>query len=193
MLNRIVAAALIAVGASSSAFAQEFFDFGRIPGVPNEPNVEINLNASLLAFVTEAAKTADADAADAIRGLDGVRVRVYEDLEDVKAVAAFVDESSKRLERSGWQRAVYVADDSDHVRLYVKMQDKQVSGMTVMILDDKEAVFVNIAGSIEPAQLGRLARVMGVDNVLGGGHRASGRAARDGAAAHGEGASDESK
>ncbi len=193
MVNRIVAAALVAFGASGTAFAQEFFDFGRIPGVPNEPNVEINLNAALLGFVTEAARTADPDAADAIRGLDGVRVRVYDDLEDTKAVAAFVGEASKRLERSGWQRAVYVADDSDNVRIYVQMQDKKVSGMTVMVVDDDEAVFINIAGFIEPAQLGRLARAMGVDDVLGGGHRGRGRAARGAAAAHGEDASDESK
>ena len=168
MLHRIVIAALIAAGAAGSAFAQDFFDFGRIPGVPPEPNVEVDLNGALLAFVAEAAKTADATGADAIEGLDGVRVRVYEDLEDPAAVGAFVDDSSKRLERDGWQRTVFVADEDDKVRVYVKMKDQRVAGMTVMVVDDSEAVFMNISGQIDPAGLGRLARAMGVGDVLGG-------------------------
>jgi hypothetical protein len=48
------------------------------------------------------------------------------------------------------------------------MKDKQMTGMTVMVIDDSEAVFINIAGSIDPAQLGRVARMMGAGDVLGG-------------------------
>ncbi len=171
MLHRIMIAALLAIGASGAALAQDFFDFGRVPGVPEEPNVQIDLNAALLGFVSEAAKTADVEGAEVISGLDGVRVRVYDKLNDAHAVAAFVEESSKRLERAGWQRTVYVADDNDKVRIYVKMQDKQITGMTVMVVDDSEAVFMNISGAIEPAQLGRLARAVGVGGVFDGGRR----------------------
>lgn len=167
MLHRMIIATCAAVAFSGSAAAEEFFDFGRIPGVADEPNVEVDLNAALLAFVTEAAKTSDANVADAISGLDNVRVRVYEDLKDPAAVGAFVDDSSKRLERAGWQRTVYVADEDDKVRVYVKMKDRHVSGMTVMVTDEDEAVFMNISGEIDPAQLGRLARVMGVGDVFG--------------------------
>jgi Domain of unknown function (DUF4252) len=172
MLHKIMIAALVTIGVSASALAQDFFDFGRVPGVPDEPNVQIDLNAALLAFVSEAARTADVEGAEVISALDGVRVRVYEKLKDADAVAAFVEESSKRLERAGWQRTVYVADDNDKVRIYVKMKDKQVSGMTVMVVDDSEAVFMNISGAIDPAQLGRLARAVGVGDVFDGGrHR----------------------
>jgi hypothetical protein len=54
------------------------------------------------------------------------------------------------------------------VRVYVKMKDKLMTGMTVMVIDESEAVFINIAGSIDPAQLGRVARMVGVGDVLGG-------------------------
>ena len=73
MLHRVIIATCVAVAFSGSAAAEEFFDFGRIPGVADEPNVEVDLNAALLAFVTEAAKTSDANVADAISGLDSVR------------------------------------------------------------------------------------------------------------------------
>ncbi len=170
MLNKVAIAALLAAGACSNALAQDFFDFGRIPGVPDEPNVQVDLNAPLLAFVSAAVKTADVEGAEVISGLDGVRVRVYQKLNDTKAVSAFVEDASKRLERAGWLRTVYVADDDSRVRIYVRIKDNRMSGMTVMVVDDKEAVFMNISGTIDPEQLGRLARTVGVGDVFGG-HR----------------------
>ena len=168
MMIRIVVATLIALLALESAIAEEYFDFGQIPGVPSEPNVEVDLNAALLAFVSEASKGTDADLAGALSSIDGIRVRVYEELVDPAAVSGFVDDTSKRLERAAWQRMVYVRDDPDKVRIYVKMRDQQMLGMTVMVVDETDAVFINIAGTIDPAQLGRVARAMGAGDVLDG-------------------------
>jgi hypothetical protein len=164
---RLLLAALIAASASSTAFAQDYFDFGTIPGVPTEPSVEVDLNSAMLSFVTQAAEASGTDTAGALDGLKNVRVRVYEDLKDANAVAAFMDESSRALDRAGWQRAVYVAEDESKVRMYVKMKDQNISGMTFMVLDGEEAVFINIEGTIDPAQLGRLASMMGVGDVMG--------------------------
>jgi hypothetical protein len=168
MANRIVVATLIALLARGSAMAEEYFDFGQIPGVPSEPNVEVDLNAALLAFVGEASKGSEPDLAGALSSIDGIRVRVYEELVDPAAVSAFVDDTSKKLERAAWQRMVYVRDNTDKVRVYVKMRDQQMLGMTVMVVDETDAVFINIAGTIDPAQLGRVARAMGAGNVLDG-------------------------
>lgn len=158
--------AIVALGASSGALAQEFFDFGQIPGVPAEPNVEVNMNAAMLAFVAEAANETNPDAGHALDGLKAIRVRVYEKLDDPKAVARFLDDSSKTLDRQGWQRTVFVNDDEDKVRIYVKLHEQEISGMTVMVVDPEEAVFINIAGSINPTQLGRMARAMGMGDFL---------------------------
>jgi hypothetical protein len=180
MPSKVVIAALLAVGAWGSAFAQDYFDFGRIPGVPDEPNVQVDLTAPLLAFVSAAAKTADVEGAEVISGLDGVRVRVYQKLNDAKAVSAFVEDASKRLERAGWLRTVYVVDDDNRVRIYVKLKDNQMSGMTVMVVDDNEAVFMNISGKIDPEQLGHLARTVGVGDVFGGHRRGPNARHREG-------------
>ena len=180
MLHKVVIAALLAVGACGNALAQDFFDFGHIPGVPDEPNVQVDLTAPLLAFVSAAAKTADVEGAEVISGLNGVRVRVYQKLNDAKAVSAFVEEASKRLERAGWLRTVYVADDENRVRIYVKIKDNLMSGMTVMVVDDHEAVFMNISGTIDPEQLGHLARTVGVGDAFGGHRRGPNASRRDG-------------
>jgi hypothetical protein len=174
---RLLLAALLATGASSNAFAQDYFDFGAIPGVPAEPSVEVDLNAAMISFVAQAAAASGTDTAGALDGLKNVRVRVYEELRDAPAVAAFMDQSSIALDRAGWQRAVYVAEDDSKVRMYVKMNAQQISGMTFMVLDGEEAVFINIEGTIDPAQLGRLASMMGVGDAMGafGGNGARGR------------------
>jgi hypothetical protein len=165
--TRIVAAAALALLARG-ALAQEYFDFGKIPGVPSEPNVQVDLNAALLAFVAEATKGGDVDLSEAVSQIEGIRVRVYEHLEDAAAVLAFIDDTTKTLERANWQRMVYVRDDADNVRIYVKLNGERITGMTVMVVDDSEAVFVNVAGSITPAQLGRVARSMGAGDALSG-------------------------
>jgi hypothetical protein len=166
MVNRIVFATLIALLARGGAAAEEYFDFGRIPGVPSEPNVEVDLNSGLLAFVAEASKGSDEDLAGALSSIDGIRVRVYEEVLDPAAVSAFIDETSKTLERDAWQRMVFVRDDPDKLRIYVKMRDEEMLGMTVMVVDDSDAVFINVAGTIDPAQLGRVARAMGAGDML---------------------------
>jgi hypothetical protein len=79
---------------------------------------------------------------------------------------------------------VYVEDDGEKVRIYAKLEETRMVGMTVMIVGvgdgdgdgeaegegegSGEAVFINIAGDIDPAKLGRIANEMGVDGVLDG-------------------------
>jgi hypothetical protein len=173
-LSFAAAAALL----STAAFAQTgFFDFGRIPGLSAQPSVQIDLNPAMLGFVSEAAKTTDPEAAEVLAGIEGVRVYVYDDVgDDGAAVLRFIDDTSSKLESEGWHRTVFIQDGDEKVRLYVKLAEpgaaapSSVAGLTVMISGGEggEAVFINVAGSIQPAQLGRVAAAFGVEGVLGG-------------------------
>ncbi len=122
----------------------------------------------MLGFVTQAAgANGDDAAAELLAGIEGIRVQVYEDVEDSEAVVDFIDEAASRLESAGWQRAVYVQDDEDErVQMYLRFEAGEVSGMTVMIADGDEAVFINMAGTIDPATLGAVSRTMGFGGVL---------------------------
>jgi hypothetical protein len=176
MRARIAATALTLALASSVACAQPqggYFDFTQVPGLGDKPQVQIDLNSQMLGFLGVAAGTTDPDVADAFAGIENVRVLVYETLEDPAAVAAFVEDSSGKLEGAGWQRIVYVEDDGEKVRIYAKLEETRMVGMTVMVVgaegpDSEGAVFINIAGEIDPAKLGRIASEMGVDHVLDG-------------------------
>lgn len=158
---------LLACMPCAGAVAQGYFDFDSIPGLPDEPTVQVDLNAALLAFAAGAARVNDPATADMLEGIEGIRVRVYETLENVAEVDSFVDNAARELERGGWQRVVYAQEDGEKVRVYVRMDGERIDGMTLMVLDRNEAVFVNVAGRIEPEQLGRLAGAMGFGAILG--------------------------
>lgn len=169
-VHKFALGALVAIGASQ-VFAQTdgSFDFSSVPGVGANPTVEINLNSAMLGFVTAAAgANGEDEAQEFLSGLKNIRVRVYDELEDPEAVITFIDDTSGALERDGWQRAVFIQDDEDRVHVYLKFDDieTRVTGMTVMIADDDEAVFINIAGAINPETLGHVANAMGFGGVL---------------------------
>jgi hypothetical protein len=163
-LTVFAAAAVLGNG----AYAQGYFEFGRIPGISAEPTVQIDLSAAMLAFVNSAARTTDPAAADAMAGIQGVRVYVYETIEDSQAVLDFIDDTSGALERDGWERTVFVQEAEEKVRIYVKLDEAQITGLTVMVFDSGgEAVFINVAGQINPTQLGQLMNTVGMDGLLG--------------------------
>jgi len=134
----------------------------------------------MLGFFGALTGTTDPELANALAGIQNVRVLVYEMLEDPAAVLAFVEDSSGKLEASGWRRILYVEDEGEKVRIYAKLEGQRMVGMTLMVVGDGdgdgdasssapgEAVFINIAGDIDPAKLGRIASEVGVDGVLDG-------------------------
>lgn len=169
----ILSAAALAV--TTTANAQGYFSFSEIPGLDAEPSVEIDLNPALLGFVTEAAGGVNAEAANALAGVTNVRVRVYEGIgSDMATVLKFVEDTSAALERDGWHAAVRVREGGEQVRIYMKPMAAGTSapgtigGLTVMVADDTsdEAVFINVAGAIQPAQLGRLAGAIGMNGMF---------------------------
>jgi hypothetical protein len=176
--NALVGIALLAVAATANA-QQGYFSFDDIPGVDAEPTVEVDLNPALLGFVNEAARGADVDvdAAQALAGITNIRVRVYEGVgDDIEAMHKFVEDTSVRLEREGWHRAVKVNEDGEQVRIYMKplapggnAAPGSIGGLVVMVTDEgagDESVFINVAGIIQPEQLGRIAGQVGMHGVF---------------------------
>jgi hypothetical protein len=181
MRAHISAIALALALVSSGAHAQSggYFDFTQVPGLADHPQVQIELGEAMIRFITTASGN-DPDVADAFAGIRNIRALVYDELADPAAVFAFVEDSSGKLEAEGWQRIVYVEDEGQKVRIYAKLEGESMVGMTVMIVGDDEvdageesdgpgeAVFINIAGNIDPAKLGQIANSVGAEGVLDG-------------------------
>jgi hypothetical protein len=165
---------LLAFG--SGAHAQGYFSFDEIPGIDSEPTVQIDLDPQLMNMFGNAAKGADGEVASALAGITNVRVRVYEGIADggQAEVLKFVEDTSRTLERGGWKSVVRVNEDGERVRIFVKLaaggaNDGTFEGLTVMVVDtggSDEAVFINVAGTIRPEQLGRVASQFGMPGMF---------------------------
>lgn len=165
MLNVKLCIAGMALGTCTAAFAQDYFDFGQIPGVPDEPAVQVDLNPMLLGLASQTARADNPAAADLLSSIDGVRVRVYKDLEDVDDVVDFVNRVSDRLESDAWQRVVSVQDEGN-VRIYVRGDEETVTGVTAMIVGEDNAIFVNVAGAISAQQLAQSIAQMNAGKMI---------------------------
>lgn len=178
-----------AFGAFATAAAQAPLDFDALAGVESPPTVQVDLGKAMLGFAAAAARESDPAAATMIEGLNGVRLRVYEDLEgpSADALGVFVDQASNALVAAGWDSIVQVHDDDARIRVFARVEQEAISGMTVLIVDSGEAVLIDIDGRIDPTQIGGLAGAMGLGGMLGSVF--SGAAAiQQQAAAHGAGA-----
>ena len=51
----------------------------------------------------------------------------------------------------------------EQVQIFMKARDEKVEGLTVMAVNGEEAVFLNILGVIDPAQVGKVMDSLNVD------------------------------
>ena len=132
------------------------------------------MGPEMLVLFGEAAKAPGGPGA--LDGITNVRVLVYEDItEDMQDVLKFVDSTATKLEGDGWHAVVRVRDKGEQVRVYMKPgTGGTLAGVTVMVTDSGavgrggEAVFFNVAGTIQPAQLGQIASTIGMNGMFNG-------------------------
>ncbi len=156
-----------------------YVNFGNLTGVYGEPKVQINLGKAMLGFVAGAAEQEDPEISQLLSKLKSVRVLVYDIETDAKAALNTVDRVTNDIQNEGWETIVSVNEENEKVRIYAKMTEDKIDGLVVMAVDGSpgeksEAVFINIIGQIDPAQVGRVTRSLDIDVDL-----ASGTATRD--------------
>ncbi|HKJ16556.1 MAG TPA: DUF4252 domain-containing protein [Xanthomonadales bacterium] len=150
--------------AASTAWAQEdelkafpgYVDFGQLSDIFGEPNVEIAVGKGLLSFVSAFTTNEDPEVANLFSRLDGVRVRVFETDQLADGAIDLVRNVSSSLSGSGWESVVSVNSTDEQVRIFMKLNDDLIEGITVMAVEPDEAVFINVIGFLDPAELARL-------------------------------------
>jgi HSP20 family molecular chaperone IbpA len=165
-IRTIVSGSLVFV-VSGFVAAQGLFDFDDIPGVDEEPAVAVDINPAMMEFIRGIAVAADPASADVLTGLRSMRLRVYHDGDNSRRFSNFMDEVTEELEDAGWLPVVAAQDEGSKVRIHMQMTGQEVSGMTVMVSDGSEAIFINIDGTVSAEDLGRVMAMMPVEDVLG--------------------------
>lgn len=160
LIRKLMVAALTTLMALP-AMAQEdalkdypgYVDFGELSGIFGEPTVQISVGESLLGLVGALSAKEDPEAADLFKRLNGVRVNVFENTEITPEGMAFVKDASAKLSSMGWESVVTVNSQEEQVRIFMKLNEDMVEGITVMVVEATEAVFVNVIGNLDPSEL----------------------------------------
>ena len=166
MWIRMIVATLLSFGAGATALAQGALNFDDIPGVDSDPVVAIDLSPMMIGFVRNAFRELDPATADILQGLRSIKLRVYNDADNSRQFNSFIQRVSKQLEDEGWSQVAFVQDEGSTVRVHMQMTEQQVAGMTVMLYDGTEAVFINIDGTISAADLGKVMAAVGAQGVV---------------------------
>jgi len=140
-----------------------YVDFGDLSATYGEPKITINLGGTMLGFVGMMSSAESPETSELISKLKGIRVQIYSMDEDASAAKNQFGETRKGLKSSGWEPIVQINEDDEQVLVYMKMENDNMEGMTVMVVDDEEAVFVNIIGQLNPAELGKVMESFDVD------------------------------
>ena len=140
-----------------------YVDFGELNSTFGEPTVQISIGASLLNLVGSLSAEEDPEAAELFKKLNGVRVNVFETEAMAEGAVDLVKDISNKLSASGWESVVTVNSADEQVRVFMKINAETVDGITVMAVEENEAVFVNVIGNINPAELERVMKNFDVE------------------------------
>ena len=148
-----------------------YVDFGELSSIFGEPTVQIAVGDSLLGLVGSLSASEDPEAAELFSRLNGVRVNVFETTAMADGAVDFVKDTSAKLDDMGWEPVVTVNSQDEQVRIFMMINNDRVEGITVMAVEETEAVFVNVIGSISPEELGKVMDNFDIDiNGDHGGH-----------------------
>lgn len=130
-----------------------YVDFGQLNDIFGEPTVQVSVGASLLGLVGALSANEDPEAADLFKRLNGVRINVFEDIEVPPEGVDFVKQAASKLSSAGWESVVTVNDGAEQVRIFMKIDGEMVQGISVMVVDETEAAFINVIGNLNPEEL----------------------------------------
>src|SRR4051812_18978935 len=148
----LVSSALLA---QQTAPAPGFVPLAELNLFPQDKlSAEINLEGAILRLVAAAMKKEDPAFASMVADLRSINVQVFPLAGiDAGAVKGKIDRAVHWLEERGWKASLRVKEKGEETYIYLKEQDGQIVGLTVLSFQPgEEAAVINIAGRIDPDQ-----------------------------------------
>lgn len=144
--------------ASNITNERGYVDFDNLDSVYGEPKVMVDLNKTMLGFISKI-NMSDPEAAELISKLKAVRIQIYNITGSDEPALELIAKVSEDIQTENWLPIVSVNEDDEKVRVFTKITDDIMDGLVVMIINNnikeegREAVFINIVGEIDPAQI----------------------------------------
>ena len=147
--------------------------FERLNGLENRAQdvVEVNIDGKLLDLAKRVmVKVNDPNSkkiAQAISGLKGIYVRVYNFEKENEYNVADVDEIRSQLQSPGWEKLanVHSKKNNQKVDVYTMFTGNQMSGVAVVVSDSKSIAVVNVIGLIDIDLLAELSGKLSIPKI----------------------------
>lgn len=157
---------------------ENFVDFGNLDRLfGDEPKIEVTLKGALLRLARQVASEDEPEMADMMRDIQGIYIRGYEVKgNNYTEARQRISDVARGLTGNGWDVMTRVRDEESVVYILTRENAQQViQGMTIMIMDfdkdgdndDNMAMFINIAGRVDPDKVGRMMKGMNININLG--------------------------
>jgi hypothetical protein len=157
------ALSLAACGITAPRGSEGFADLDSLGFADTDRVVALSIGPKVLNFAAQHSGD-DPETQALLRGLDGVRIRVYEIDGNAARVATRMQSMSEKLAAGGWEQVMLVRSAGEQAHMLVKFADERICGMTVLVSDGhSEAVVVNLMGEIQPQQFSDVMVALDVD------------------------------
>lgn len=134
-------------------------------GIADVDNVmTISIGPTLLRFAARHIDD-DPETVAMLRGLDGVRVRIYEIDGDAARVASRAEGMQRRLRTKDWEPVLLVQEEGERTYMLLKSSRGRIHGLTVITADHNEAVIVNIMGDLRPEFFNDTMAMLDIDDA----------------------------
>jgi len=130
--------------------------------------VEVSLSGLALKLATKMAAKDDPEAAEYLKHIHGIYVRVVEIKKNDSLPIGAVDAIKRQINEPPWERLVLVKggegeDDADvNVSVCIDPKKETLKGLVVLAVQDGQFVFVNIVGDFDPDKLDLLEGNFGI-------------------------------
>jgi hypothetical protein len=159
--------ALLALCVALPLAAQQFqFHLERLAAKASD-TVDLSLNGATLQF---AAKFLDSDDPDEARvkkllaSIDGIYIKSLEFKSEGAYAPADIDNVRNQLKAPEWSRIVGIksSEDGETAEVYVRTENKKVSGVAILYWGPKELTVANIVGPVDLDSLAELSGHFGL-------------------------------
>ncbi len=117
--------------------------------------VEVNVDGKMLSLAKRVlVKVNDKDArkiGEAIKGLEGVYVRVFNFANDNEYDVADIEQIRSQLDAPGWEKLAKVRSkkDDQKIDVYTMFSGDDISGVAVILSEKRKLALVNVIGPID--------------------------------------------
>jgi len=160
----------LALGLAAALSAQQFkFNLDHLAAKASD-TVDLSLNGATLQFAAKFLDSKDPDESKVkklIAGLDGIYIRTFEFKRAGEWTEADLEVIRKQLRSPEWSRIVGVksSQDGETDEIYMRNENKKITGLAILAAEPKEITVVHIAGPVDLDSLAELGGHLGIPKV----------------------------